>query len=130
MGPDQQTHRRHRHIQQRGFTLIELLVVIAVLAILAAIVLFNVVGVKNKGSAAACSTDVETIQTAVAAYQNDHATTGQLVAGDMTTAQGAEPASALTLLMQGGYIHGNTVSCSTMTLVGPASDGSFSVVGS
>jgi prepilin-type N-terminal cleavage/methylation domain-containing protein len=69
---------RRRQPGQKGFTLIELLVVIAVLAILAAIVIFNIVGVTNKGSSSACATDQKSIQTAVDAYYNDHitATTG------------------------------------------------------
>ena len=43
---------RRRHRGQGGFTLIELLVVIAILGILAAIVIFNVTGVTNRGSRA------------------------------------------------------------------------------
>lgn len=63
---------RRRRPGQGGFTLIELLVVIAVLAILAAIVIFNVLGVVNRGSSSACATDVKSAQTAVDAYYNDH----------------------------------------------------------
>ncbi len=59
---------------QRGFTLIELLVVIAVLGVLAAIVIFNVTGVKNKGSNASCATDTASMQTAVDAALNDGVT--------------------------------------------------------
>ena len=62
---------RRRREGQSGFTLIELLVVIAVLAILATIVIFNVVGVTNRGSSSACQTDVKSIQTAMDAYYND-----------------------------------------------------------
>ncbi len=67
---------------QRGFTLIELLVVIAVLGVLAAIVIFNVTGVKNKGSNAACATDTASMQTAVDAALNGGAT---LAAGAVTS---------------------------------------------
>ena len=87
-----QVARRQR--RQSGFTLIELLVVIAVLAILAAIVIFNVLGVANRGTSARCSTDKSTIQTAVDAYYNDH---------------NSYPASGgnvdYTLLTSGNYIH-------------------------
>jgi prepilin-type N-terminal cleavage/methylation domain-containing protein len=62
---------RRRRRGQEGFTLIELLVVIAVLAILAGIVIFNVTGVANRGSLAACQTDLKTIQTASDAFYND-----------------------------------------------------------
>ena len=62
---------RRRRGGQRGFTLIELLVVIAVLAILAGIVIFNVLGVTNRGSSSACSTDLKSVQTASDAYRSD-----------------------------------------------------------
>jgi prepilin-type N-terminal cleavage/methylation domain-containing protein len=65
---------RRRRRGEGGFTLIELLVVIAVLAILAAIVIFNIVGVANKGKTSACNTDTQSVQTAVDAFQNDSAT--------------------------------------------------------
>jgi prepilin-type N-terminal cleavage/methylation domain-containing protein len=74
---------RNRHAGQRGFTLIELLVVIAVLAVLAAVVVFNVTGVKDKGTAAACSTDVKSAQSAVDAYLNE-ASTNTIVTADLT----------------------------------------------
>ena len=82
---------RRRHRGQQGFTLIELLVVIAVLAILATIVIFNVTGVVNRGSSAACVTDLKTVQTASNSYFSDnqkYATTGggagNLIPGDLT----------------------------------------------
>ena len=82
---------RRRRRGEGGFTLIELLVVIAVLAILAAIVIFNIVGVANKGKTSACNTDTQSVQTAVDAYQNDNGKypvtggdTSTLVAGTST----------------------------------------------
>ena len=63
---------RRRRRGQSGFTLIELLVVIAVLAILATIVIFNVTGVVNRGTTAACVTDLKTVQTASDAYYSDN----------------------------------------------------------
>jgi prepilin-type N-terminal cleavage/methylation domain-containing protein len=51
-----------------GFALIELLVVVVILAILAAIVVFSVNGVKDKGSTAACQADVKTVTVAAEAY--------------------------------------------------------------
>jgi prepilin-type N-terminal cleavage/methylation domain-containing protein len=62
---------RRRRKGQGGFTLIELLVVIAVLAVLAGIVIFNVVGVANRGKSSACATDIKTVQTASDAFFND-----------------------------------------------------------
>ena len=51
-----------------GFALIELLVVVVILAILAAIVVFSVNGVQDKGSTAACQADVKTVTVAAEAY--------------------------------------------------------------
>lgn len=47
-----------------GFTLIELLVVIVILGILAAVVVFAVGGITDKGQTDACKTDTRTIRTA------------------------------------------------------------------
>jgi prepilin-type N-terminal cleavage/methylation domain-containing protein len=55
---------RDAKARQGGFTLIELLVVITILGILAAVVVFSVAGVGDKGQAAACKTDTVTIKTA------------------------------------------------------------------
>jgi prepilin-type N-terminal cleavage/methylation domain-containing protein len=95
---------RQRRRGEKGFTLIELLVVIAVLGILAAIVLFNVVGVTNRGKGSACNTDVRTIQAAVDADINDGAlgNSGTLVAGPMNPATGTND---LTVLSTGGFLH-------------------------
>jgi len=47
-----------------GFTLIELLIVIVILGILAAIVVFAVAGIGNKGTAAACQSEKTTLTAA------------------------------------------------------------------
>jgi prepilin-type N-terminal cleavage/methylation domain-containing protein len=102
--------RRHRR-GEAGFTLIELLVVIAVLAILGAIVIFNVTGVANRGKAAACTTDVQTLQSAVDAAISDSGTStlpSFLTTGNMTT--------DLTQLKANGYIHTVPTSCASFTL--------------
>ena len=118
---------RARHWGASGFTLIELLVVIAVLAILAAIVLFNVTGVKNRGSSAACSTDNQSVQTAVAAYLSDHG--GTFAPG--VVPDGATPVSMETVsggsanlnatfgpLLVPQYLHSTTISCvNSLTIV-------------
>ncbi|MGQ0743827.1 MAG: ABC transporter substrate-binding protein [Acidimicrobiales bacterium] len=56
--------RLRRQPAQDGFTLIELLVVIIILGILAAVVVFAVGGVGDKGQNAATNTDLDTIRTA------------------------------------------------------------------
>jgi prepilin-type N-terminal cleavage/methylation domain-containing protein len=58
--------------EEGGFTLIELMIVIVILGILAGIVLFAVGGITDRGTTAACKTDVSTIQTGVEAYYAKH----------------------------------------------------------
>ena len=53
---------------QSGFTLIELLIVIVILGVLAAVVVFSVQGITDRGNTAACKSNVATINTAVEAY--------------------------------------------------------------
>jgi prepilin-type N-terminal cleavage/methylation domain-containing protein len=57
---------------ERGFTLIEILVVVAMLAVLAAIVILNLSAFVGRGKAAACETDLASVQTAVDAYYNEN----------------------------------------------------------
>ena len=52
----------------KGFTLIELLVVIVILGILAAVVVFAVNGITDKGTTGACKTESRTVRTAIEAY--------------------------------------------------------------
>ena len=52
----------------KGFTLIELLVVIVILGILAAVVVFAVNGITDKGKTNACKTELRTVKTAIEAY--------------------------------------------------------------
>ena len=59
-----------------GFTLIELLVVIIILGILAAVVVFAVGGVGDKGQQAACKIDTRTLRTAEEAYSAQPAPNG------------------------------------------------------
>ena len=51
-----------------GFTLIELLVVIVILGILAAVVVFAVGGINDRGEVSACKIDTRTLQTSQEAY--------------------------------------------------------------
>jgi len=58
-----------KSVAEKGFTLIELLVVIVILGILAAVVVFAVNGIQNRGQNSACSTDADTVRTAIEAYR-------------------------------------------------------------
>ena len=80
-----------------GFTLIELLIVIIILGILAAIVVFSVSGITNKGDTAACQASQSTIDTAAEAF--------------VANTTGTPPAaSSLTLAqLYPKYLHSNTV---------------------
>ena len=51
-----------------GFTLIELLIVIVILGILAAIVVFAVSGISDRGTLSACKADKESVTVASEAY--------------------------------------------------------------
>ena len=54
--------------QEEGFTLIELLIVIVILGILAAVVVFAVGGISDRGKKSACKSDVKSVETAVESY--------------------------------------------------------------
>src|SRR4051794_33428446 len=59
---------RKRNSGEGGFTLIELLIVIVILGILAAIVVFAVGGITDKGKASACKSDLKNVEVAQEAY--------------------------------------------------------------
>ena len=54
--------------EEGGFTLIELMIVIVILGILAAIVVFAVGGITDRGESSACKANVKTAEVAVEAY--------------------------------------------------------------
>jgi len=82
--------------QEEGFTLIELLIVIVILGILAAIVVFSVQGITDKGKTSACKTNVSEVQTAIQAYYANSQTNawpkGFDVGPGVTAAQALVPA--------------------------------------
>ena len=66
-------YRTQQANDEKGFTLIELLVVIVILGILAAVVVFSVGGIQDRGKESACDATKKTLITASEAYraQND-----------------------------------------------------------
>lgn len=54
--------------QDEGFTLIELLIVIVILGILAAVVVFAVSGIADRGTVSACKADRATVEVAQEAH--------------------------------------------------------------
>src|SRR5436190_16553025 len=77
------SRQRNRRNDEEGFTLIELLVVVVILGVLAAIVVFAVGGVTDKGKASACKTDLKSVEVAEEAYfakNNSYTTVPDLVA--------------------------------------------------
>jgi prepilin-type N-terminal cleavage/methylation domain-containing protein len=66
--------RLSRKRQEEGFTLIELLIVIVILGILAAVVVFAVGGISDRGTKSACKSDLKAVEVAVEAYYAKQAT--------------------------------------------------------
>ena len=87
----QRVQQRRKANGESGFTLLELLIVIVILGILAAIVVFAVSGVSDKGQTSACQTDRQSISTAEESFF-----AAQKPAGSYTDVPG---------LVAGGFLH-------------------------
>ena len=72
-----QNAMRKKHSGEGGFTLIELLIVIVILGVLAAIVVFAVGGITDKGNASACKSDLKNVEVA---QEANYAQTGAYAA--------------------------------------------------
>ena len=68
MSENTQSRVRNLRRQDGGFTLIELLIVIVILGVLAAIVVFSVRGITDRGDVSACKSNLKTAEVAVEAY--------------------------------------------------------------
>jgi len=67
-----------------GFTLIELLIVIVILGVLAAVVVFAVSGITDRGASSACKSDFKAVETAQEAYYAKNGSYASSVAGLVT----------------------------------------------
>ena len=79
-----------RRRSQEGFTLIELLIVIVILGILAAVVVFAVGGITDRGNESACAADKKTLEVAQEAYyakNSEYATEAELVDDELIREQ-------------------------------------------
>lgn len=102
-----------RHVDA-GFTLIELLIVIVILGILAAIVVFSVSGITDKGSKAACQSDVKTV----------------IVAEEANFAQAGSYAATTAALQSAGLLHSAPTDVAiTVTAASGSTPASVAVVG-
>ena len=79
--------------KNKGFTLIELLIVIVILGILAAVTVFAVRGITDKGKSSACGSDKVTLQTAVESYFAQYGN----VTGIPTTGAGTIPTTTTAI---------------------------------
>jgi general secretion pathway protein G len=82
-----------RRKSDKGFTLIELLVVIVILGILAAVVVFAVGGITDKGNTSACKVDTRTLRTSQEAYNAKKGTYAPTMADLVTEKLLSEPST-------------------------------------
>lgn len=87
-----------------GFSLIEVLIVIVVLGMLAAVVVFSVRGVTDRGQNSACETEARILATAVEAYF------GQEVVATIpaTPPSGGDPQRYERTLAEAGLLRGTS----------------------
>jgi len=89
-----------------GFTLVELLVVVLILGVLAAVVVFSVGGITNRGRNASCTTEVREVRTAIEAYKAQNNNTNPANLNTLVTAGLLETApSAATPSGAAGYTY-------------------------
>lgn len=108
---------RRRKTNDDGFTLIELLIVIIILGVLAAIVVFSVRGIADRGEVTACKTEVRSVETAIeAAYAENGAYPGT-VHGLVTAGflhedpSGASNIAAGTAIASDGSLPAAAIAC-------------------
>ena len=96
-------YRTQQANDEKGFTLIELLVVIVILGILAAVVVFSVGGITDRGEKNACDATKKTLITASEAFR---AQTGEYAAtlGELSEYAKELPPSGNVVVTEGGTL--------------------------
>ena len=113
--------------KNKGFTLIELLIVIVILGILAAVTVFAVRGITDKGTTSACASDKATVATAAEAYFAQYGgtaiqTDGKALPGQTVILASATAGDYYGTLVNAGYLRSPstkyTISADGKTLTG------------
>ena len=89
--------QQRRPQDEAGFTLVELLVVIVILGVLAAIVVFAIGGVKDRGAQSACKADSRALEAAEEAYFGSRSPGAYIAQGKVVAAGD---------LVESGFLHG------------------------
>lgn len=98
--------------QDKGFTLIELLIVIVILGILAAVTVFAVGGITDRGQTNACAIEERTLETAISAFNADSTSANSYptsfadlasYVGDIGTAAAAGPPAVAATGLQARF---------------------------
>jgi general secretion pathway protein G len=115
--------RIRRMREQEGFTLIELLIVIVILGVLAAVVVFAVNGISDRGKASACKSDVKSVEVASEAYyakngswataidDAGHSSTTLVGAGFLRSAPGTGNGYTITYTAGTGAVSSTPANC-------------------